>query len=82
MTKLKGEFSKKGLLGVLPTDKVESIPESGILFCNICEKIISTNSIIGEITVHNRNVMFEMGYAIGMGRVPYFLVEKETKREG
>lgn len=81
MTKLKGEFSKKGLLGVLPTDKVESIPESGILFCNICEKIISTNSIISEITVHNRNVMFEMGYAIGMGRKPYFLVEKETKRE-
>lgn len=81
MTKLKNEFSKKGLSGVLPTDKVESIPESGILFCNICEKIISTNSIIGEITVHNRNVMFEMGYAIGMGRVPYFLVEKETKRE-
>lgn len=81
MTKLKDEFSKKGLLGILPTDKIESIPESGILFCNICEKIISTNSIIGEVTVHNRNVMFELGYAIAMGRPPYFLVEKETKRE-
>lgn len=81
MTKLKAEFSGKGLLGVLPLEKVESIPETGILFCNICEKILSTNSIIGEITVHNRNVMFEMGYAIGMGRVPFSLVEKETKRD-
>ena len=81
MSKLKAEFSGKGLLGVLPLEKVESIPESGILFCNICEKILSTNSIIGEITVHNRNVMFEIGYAIGMGRVPFSLVEKETKRE-
>ena len=33
MTKLKNEFDKKGLSGVLPADKVESIPESGILFC-------------------------------------------------
>lgn len=81
MTNLKKEFSKKNLSAVLPTDKIEDIPESGILFCNICQKILSTNSIIGETTIHNRNVMFELGYAAGVGRKPYFLVEKETERK-
>jgi hypothetical protein len=81
MTQLKKEFAKKDLLAVLPKDKVEDIPEYGILFCNICEKILSTNSIIGETTIHNRNVMFEIGYAIGVGRGAYFLVENETKRK-
>lgn len=37
--------------------------------------IISTNSIICEITEINQNVMFEAGYAIGSGKYCHFLVD-------
>ena len=39
-----------------------------IIFCEICKAIRSAKSIIGDITTLNFNVLFELGYALGLGK--------------
>lgn len=43
-----------------------SIPGQ-IIFCSICKALRSTRRTIADVTTLNSNVMFEIGYAIGVG---------------
>jgi len=75
ITRLKNELQKKGLEVTLPIDVDDCFPDTGILFCKLCKMIYSTNSIISEVTQINQNVMFEAGYALGLGKFCYFLID-------
>lgn len=75
-SRLKSKLENKDMKVILPIDVNDDFPDTGILFCKICQMIISTNSIICEITEINQNVMFEAGYAIGSGKYCHFLVDK------
>ena len=76
ITRLKNELQKKGLEVTLPIDVDDRFPNTGILFCKLCQMIYSTNSIISEVTQINQNVMFESGYALGLGKFCYFLIDE------
>lgn len=75
-SRLKSKLKDKDMKVILPIEVNEDFPDTGILFCKICQMILSTNSIICEITELNQNVMFEAGYAIGLGKYCHFLVDK------
>lgn len=74
--RLKNELQKKGLEVTLPIDVDDRFPNTGILFCKLCKMIHSTNSIISEVTQINQNVMFESGYALGLGKFCCFLIDE------
>jgi len=38
-----------------------------IIFCEICKAIRFTRLVIADVTTLNANVLFEIGYAIGVG---------------
>ena len=47
---------------------------TGLLFCdNVCPMISKANLVLGEVTVLNHNVFFELGYACGL-RKPVLLM--------
>ena len=47
----------------------ESLRVSGqIIFCEICSAMRASNFIVGDITTLNFNVLFELGYAIGLNK--------------
>jgi hypothetical protein len=39
-----------------------------IIFCKICTALRSTNLVIADVTTLNFNLLFEIGYAIGLGK--------------
>jgi hypothetical protein len=39
-----------------------------IIFCEICKAIHSAKTVVGDITTLNFNVLFELGYALGLGK--------------
>ncbi len=43
-----------------------SIPGQ-IIFCKICKALRSTRKVVADVTTLNPNVLFEIGYAIGLG---------------
>lgn len=53
--------------------------ETGIVFCNeVCPKIYNNFWIIAEISDFNPNVLFESGFAAGLGRVVTLIRNKEN----
>jgi hypothetical protein len=47
----------------------EGLPISGqIIFCEICKAIRYSRYVVANITTLNFNVLFEIGYAIGLGK--------------
>jgi hypothetical protein len=47
----------------------EELPISGqIVFCEICKALRSTEKVVGDITHLNFNVLFELGYSLGLRR--------------
>ena len=44
-----------------------------IIFCEICKAIRAADLIVADITTLNFNVLFEIGYAIGIG-IPVILI--------
>lgn len=47
----------------------EDLPVTGsIIFCEICKAIAKAEAVVADITTLNFNVMFELGYAIGLGK--------------
>jgi hypothetical protein len=38
-----------------------------IIFCKICKALRSTRRVVADVTTLNANVLFEVGYAIGLG---------------
>lgn len=42
-------------------------PGGQILLCSICEAIRTSTAVVADVTNLNHNVMFELGFAIGMG---------------
>ena len=47
----------------------EDLPISGqIIFCQICKTIRNSRLVVANITNLNFNVLFEIGYAIGLGK--------------
>jgi|ETNmetMinimDraft_26_1059896.scaffolds.fasta_scaffold10000_2 nucleoside 2-deoxyribosyltransferase len=67
----------RGFIVELPGD----IVQSGVIACKLCKMILSSNMIISEVTEPNRNVMFELGYAMGLGKEGLILVNKSSKYE-
>lgn len=63
VTLLQTELSKYGIKAQLPV----SSPGTGILFCKICQQIRESSAIVSELTTLNRNVIFEHGFALGIG---------------
>ena len=55
------------------------ISQSGLLFCNICDKIFESSVLIGEVTAWNTNVLVELGLGIAIGRKCYLVAERETR---
>lgn len=52
----------------------EDLKISGqIIFCEICKAVLEADTIIADITTLNFNVLFEIGFAIGMRR-PVILI--------
>ncbi len=43
-----------------------SIPGQ-IIFCRICQALRSTSRVVADVTTLNPNVLFEIGYALGLG---------------
>ena len=52
-------------------------PAGQILFCKICATIRSSQALVADISTLNFNVMFEIGYAIGLG-VPVMTLKDPT----
>ncbi|NPE30647.1 hypothetical protein HNV12_22365 [Methanococcoides sp. SA1] len=75
VSRLKSKLEDKGMKVILPIEEYDHFPNTGILFCKLCEMILSTNSIICEATEINQNVMFEAGYAIGLGKYCHFIID-------
>ena len=47
----------------------EDLPISGqIIFCQICKVMRSSRLVVANITTLNFNVLFEIGYALGLGK--------------
>ncbi|MCE9559401.1 MAG: hypothetical protein K8R88_10655 [Armatimonadetes bacterium] len=44
-----------------------SSKSSGVLFCKVCQQIRGSSAIVSELTTLNRNVIFEHGFALGIG---------------
>jgi hypothetical protein len=44
-----------------------SIPGQ-IIFCRVCKALRSTQKVVADVTTLNPNVLFEIGYAIGLGK--------------
>jgi hypothetical protein len=63
VTLLKQELENYGLKARLPI----SSAITGVLFCKICHQIRESSAIISELTTLNRNVIFEHGFALGIG---------------
>lgn len=42
-------------------------PNGQILLCSICEAIRTSSAVVADVTTLNQNVMFELGFAIGLG---------------
>lgn len=38
-----------------------------IIFCRICKALRGTKRVIADVTTLNANVLFEIGYALGLG---------------
>ncbi len=53
----------------------------GVLFCKLCHQIRSSTAIVSEITDLNRNVLFEHGFAIALGRRSVLVRQKGIVRE-
>ena len=74
MKRVKQGLKRKGYEAVLPMDSDSTMPDQGVLFCKLCRKILGTDMILAETTDLNRNVLFEIGYALGASRGAYSLV--------
>lgn len=56
----------------------EDLPISGqIIFCEICKGIRSSKLVIADVTTLNRNLLFEIGYTIGLG-IPVIPIRDST----
>jgi hypothetical protein len=51
---------------------------TGLMFKQICKSIHANDMFIAEVTETNLNVIFELGYAVGVGRNPIIL--KDSNR--
>ena len=60
---LKDELTGYGIRVTLPI----SSKTSGVLFCKLCQQIRQCTAIVSELTALNRNVIFEHGFALGIG---------------
>lgn len=52
-------------------------PQGQILFCKICVTIRASKAVVVDISTLNFNVMFELGYAIGLG-IPVLTIKDPT----
>lgn len=52
-----------------------------IIFCKICKALRSSRRIVADITTLNQNVMFEIGYTLGIG-IPLQLVRDKNYAVG
>ena len=50
--------------------------EGGHIFCEICRAIRASSCVLADITGLNFNVMFELGFAVGLGKVVWPLVQE------
>jgi hypothetical protein len=55
-------------------------PAGQILFCKICATIRSSQVVVADISTLNFNVMFEIGYALGLG-VPVMTIKDPSVRK-
>lgn len=55
----------------------EMNPAGQVLFCKICATIRSAHALVADISTLNFNVMFEIGFAIGLG-VPVMTIKDPT----
>ena len=53
-----------------------------IIFCEICKAINSSGVAISDITTLNFNVMFELGYALGLGKAVLPVRDTSYVRDG
>ena len=61
------------------TDWTDLPIEGRVIFCTICEAIRNTRCVATDITDLNFNVLFELGFAIGAGKVIWPLVERSEE---
>jgi hypothetical protein len=54
---------------------------AGIIFCKICEHILSSRAIIADISCLNQNVLFELGFGIANKKIPILIREKERNQK-
>ena len=50
--------------------------EGAVVFCAICEAINNTRCVVADITDFNFNVLFELGFAIGLGKRVWPIVQE------
>ena len=67
-------FQKAGFAAVRATDSMQD----NILVCKLCKLILSCQAFIAELTVPNRNVFFEYGYAKAIGKPTWVLVHNRS----
>lgn len=69
---LRKELNDKGYKATTWEDTVEN----DLIFNKICNLIHTHDYLLAEVTYPNLNVLFEVGYALAVGRMPILLINK------
>ncbi len=71
-SQLVDELSLRGISG----QRWEDVVQGNLIFSKVCDGIHSHDLLLAEVTEPNPNVLFEVGYALAVGRQPVLLVDK------
>ena len=69
------ELSSRGIYG----QRWEDVVQGNLIFSKVCDGIHSHDLLLAEVTEPNPNVLFEVGYALAVGRQPVLLVDKNRQ---
>lgn len=58
----------------------EDTVQGELIFCKVCNGILSHEMLLAEVTEANANVLLEIGYAIAVRRLPILLIDDNRKK--
>ena len=59
--------------------RLDNLPRSDAIYSSFADSIRSSAAVIADITVLNENVMYEIGYAHGLGLTPLLYTRREQR---
>ena len=61
--------------------RLDRLPTSGVIVTSFADAVRSSSAVIADITDLNENVMYEVGYAHGLGLTPLIYTRNATRLE-